>query len=153
MQSSTYAQKTFNGWEWHFKRNCSISPQQLIVIFLSLAVLSLIIGGAFYLLGASLILPFSCLEIVVLSVAFYFNALHAVDFERLRIDANEVIIESKKGKHEHETKLIRGFTRVHALSDRGDLIVLNQGSHEVTFGHHIHPNYRAQVLRELRERL
>jgi|CryBogDrversion2_11_1035321.scaffolds.fasta_scaffold55132_1 uncharacterized membrane protein len=153
MQQSTYAQKTQTGWEWHFKRNCSISPKQLIYIFASLAIVSLLIGTVFYFLGASLILPFSFVEILVLSVAFYYNAMHAIDFERLVIDNNLVIIERKKGRQESEIKLTRGFTRVQTLNSEGNIIIINQGELKTTFGHHVHPNYREKVMRELRERL
>jgi uncharacterized membrane protein len=153
MQQNLYAKKTHTGWEWHFKRNCSISPQQLICIFASLAFVSLVIGTVFYCLGAYLILPFSFVEILVLSIAFYYNALHAVDYERLKIENNKVIIERKKGRQESEVQLTRAYTRIKALTHQEDIITLNQGTQEATFGYHIHRNYRGQVMRELRERL
>jgi uncharacterized membrane protein len=86
-------------------------------------------------------------------IAFYYNALHAVDYERLKIENNKVIIERKKGRQESEIQLTRAFTRIKALTHQEDIITLNQGVQEATFGYHIHRNYRGQVMRELRERL
>ncbi len=153
MQQSTLAQRTPDGWQWHFKRNCSITPKQLIFIFGSLAVISLLIGGVFFLMGAFLILPFSMLEILVLSIAFYYNALHAVDFEKLKIENNQITIEQRKGRIETEIELTRGFTRVKQLVGQKDLIELIQGEKKATFGHHIHPNYRAKLMHELVSKL
>jgi len=67
-------------WQWTFKRNCSISPQQLTIIFSLLGLVSLSIGISFYLMGAFLILPFSFIEILALLTAFYYNAVHANDY-------------------------------------------------------------------------
>jgi uncharacterized membrane protein len=153
MQQSTFAQKTTNGWQWHFKRNCSISPRQLICIFGALALISLLIGGVFFFLGAFLVLPFSLLEILVLSIAFYYNAIHAVDYERLKVENNHIIVEQKAGLKETEIALAREFTRVKQLEGKKDLIELIQGEKKALFGHHIHPNYRAKLMKELVSRL
>jgi uncharacterized membrane protein len=60
-----------SSWSWHLKRNISISPTQLALIFGGLGLVSLLIGLAFYWAGASLILPFSLFEIVALLVAYF----------------------------------------------------------------------------------
>ena len=49
-------------------------------------------------MGATLILPFTFIEVFALIAAFFYNALHANDYERLRIDANNVYFESKFGR-------------------------------------------------------
>jgi branched-subunit amino acid transport protein len=42
-----------SSWSWHLKRNISRSPTQLALIFGALGLVSLIIGFAFYWVGAS----------------------------------------------------------------------------------------------------
>ena len=97
MNNSLIAQETENGWQWLIKRNCSISPYQLAGIFFGLGIVSMGIGIFFYLLGATLILPYSFLEITVLLIAFFYNAKHANDFEKLLVEKNTVTVVSKSG--------------------------------------------------------
>lgn len=59
------------------KRNCSISPQSLALVFAALAALTLGIAAAFAALGAWLILPFAGLEVLVLGAAFWLTARRA----------------------------------------------------------------------------
>jgi uncharacterized membrane protein len=56
------------------KRNCSISPQGLALVFAALAALTIGIAVAFAALGAWLILPFAGLEVLVLGAAFWITA-------------------------------------------------------------------------------
>jgi uncharacterized membrane protein len=59
------------------KRNCSISPLGLALVFAALAALTLAIAAAFAALGAWLILPFAGLEMLVLGAAFWITARRA----------------------------------------------------------------------------
>ena len=59
------------------KRNCSISPQGLALVFATLAALTLGIAAAFAALGAWLILPFAGLEALALGAAFWITARRA----------------------------------------------------------------------------
>jgi uncharacterized membrane protein len=88
-----------------------------------------------------------------LSIAFYYNAIHAVDYERLKVENNHIIVEQKAGLKETEIALAREFTRVKQLEGKKDLIELIQGEKKALFGHHIHPNYRAKLMKELVSRL
>ena len=82
---------SFDGtsWSWHLKRNISISPAQMALIFTVLGLISLAIGAGFYMMGASLVLPFSLLEIAVLLIAYFYNAVHANDYEKLVMQATD----------------------------------------------------------------
>jgi uncharacterized membrane protein len=62
-------------WVWHLKRNISISPVTMAWIFMGLGFVSLLIGAGFYWLGATLVLPFSLVEIAVLVLAYVYNAI------------------------------------------------------------------------------
>jgi uncharacterized membrane protein len=63
--------RTSDGYEFYLKRNCSISPNQLAAVFIFLGTISVFIGIVFYSLGATLILPFSFLEVLALITAFF----------------------------------------------------------------------------------
>ena len=153
MANSVFAQRVDNGWEWFLKRNCSISPYQLAGIFLLLAIISLTIGVTFYVMGATLILPYCFLEILVLFLAFLYNAKHANDYEKLVIEPNIIRLINKNGDLENTTELNRSFSKLEQLADHRNLIMISQGAREVYFGNHIHINLRERLYREIRVKL
>jgi uncharacterized membrane protein len=149
MPNSIVAQKIDAGWEWMLKRNCSISPYQLAGIFLFLAFVSLVIGLGFYFMGATLILPYSCLEIVILFTAFFYYAKHANDYERLVLKPNVIMFENKAGHLFKSVQLNRAFAKIELPSHQKDLILITQGAQKFHFGSHIHSNLRSHLGREI----
>lgn len=140
-------------WVWHLKRNISMTPSSLAFIFICLGAVSLLIGIGFYLVGASLVLPFSFLEITVLLVAYFYNAIHATDYEKLMVGENFIKIESKFGLKTSQVQLVRSLTRVDTLSHMGEIVQLRQGLRHVFFGKFVHLNLRPVLASKISERL
>ena len=63
--------------DWLMKRNCSVSPRQFVLFYLSLALFSLFIAFLLVLSGAWLVLPFTGIELLAVGVAFAIYARHA----------------------------------------------------------------------------
>ena len=146
----SFGLKTEFGHEFYLKRNCSISPLQLAIIFLLLGIISVGIGFIFYSLGATLILPFSFVEVSALVLAYFYNALHANDYERLRIDHQSVYFESKEGRIYSEETFLKSHTRVMPI-DNSNLILISQGKRHIHFGKNIHSRLRPSLEREIRQ--
>ena len=140
-------------WVWHLKRNISISPTTMAWIFIGLGFVSLFIGGAFYFAGATLILPFSLVEIAVLVVAYFYNAIHANDYEKLTVEGNSVKIENKVGLKISQMELVRSMTRVDTLSHLNEIIQLRQGSVHTFFGKFVNANLRPLLAKKISDRL
>ena len=146
---------SFDGtsWSWHLKRNISISPSQLALIFGALGFVSLLIGVGFYWAGASLILPFSLFEIVALLVAYFYNAIHANDYETLTLNGNVIQIESKIGLKLNHMQFVSSLTRVDTLDHMNQLIQLKQGQKDTYFGRYVHANLRPLLAKQISSRL
>jgi uncharacterized membrane protein len=144
--------KTDNGYEFYLKRNCSISPIQLAVIFLFLGSISLVIGVVFYIFGATLILPFTFIEFFALVAAYFYNAMHANNYERLNIDKEFVFFESKFGRKYRQEKFIKSLIRV-LPSDHEQLVHLAQGLNNIHFGKNLHLTLRPSLETEVRNAL
>ena len=142
-----------SSWSWHLKRNISISPSQLALIFCALGLVSLIIGFAFYWVGASLILPFSLVEIAVLLVAYIYNAIHANDYETLTLNGNVIQVESKIGLKLNHMQFVSSLTRVDTLDHMNQLIQLKQGQKDTYFGRYVHANFRPLLAKQISSRL
>lgn len=139
-------------WVWHLKRNISIAPSHMAFIFISIGAFSLLIGVVFYLLGASLVLPFSILEVTVLLIAYFYNAIHATDYEKLTVDENVIKIESQFG-FKKQVQLVRSLTRIDTLSHQNEIVQLRQGLNYVFFGKFVHANLRPILAIKISERL
>ena len=140
-------------WVWHLKRNISIAPSHMAFIFISIGAFSLLIGVVFYLLGASLVLPFSILEVTVLLIAYFYNAIHATDYEKLTVDENVIKIESQFGFKKKQVQLVRSLTRIDTLSHQNEIVQLRQGLNYVFFGKFVHANLRPSLAIKISERL
>src|SRR3954453_16961502 len=69
--------------QWLLRRNCSMTPTQLVAFYLSLSAWSLAIAGAFWWRGATLVMPFAGVEILAVGAALLVYARHAGDRERV----------------------------------------------------------------------
>ncbi|MEY3778239.1 MAG: hypothetical protein RL103_447 [Pseudomonadota bacterium] len=146
---------SFDGtaWHWHLKRNISMAPLQLAKILAALALVTLIIGVAFLTFGASLILPFSLIEITALFVAFLYNLIHANDYETLVLSGNDLKIERKIGLQTHQVLWVRSLTRIEPRVHANELIQFRQGQESMSFGKFIHANSRPLLSQEIAARL
>jgi len=134
------------------KKNCSISPNKLAIIFIFLGLISILIGFIFYTFGAVLILPFSFLEAFALVVAYFYNALHANDFERLIVSGKNIYFESKIGLKYREEYFLKSLARI-LPSQYNNLINLSQGQRNIHFGKHIHTSLRSFLEIEIKQAL
>src|SRR5882724_4792817 len=79
--------------EFVVRRNCSLSPAAMMLVFGSVAALSFAFGIAFAALGAWMILPFAGVELLALGAALAVHGLHATDCERVRVAGDLVSVE------------------------------------------------------------
>ncbi len=140
-------------WCWHLKRNISLTPAQMAGVFGSLSIITLLIGLAFYNFGASFILPFALVEILALSIAFVYNAIHANDYEKLILTDSEIQIESKIGFQFTQVQMVRSLTRVERTKLANELIELRQGQQSNYFGRFIHTSMRLLLAEQISKRM
>jgi uncharacterized membrane protein len=136
-------------WRWHHKRNISMAPAHMALIFTGLSLVSLIIALAFYWAGASLILPFSLFEILCLGMAYFYNAVHANDYETLILSDKLVHIESQIGLNFHQVQLTRSMTRLGHSNHKNALIEIKQGQQSSYFGQFVHANLRPALATQI----
>ena len=138
------------GFRVELKRNCSISPRGLALVFATLAALALAIAAAFAALGAWLILPFAGLEIGLLGAAFLWTARHATDFERIERSRERLTVDVSEAERRRCYELDARLARVR-LQDGCVLLQAAQARLEV--GRHLDADSRARFAAELGRRL
>ena len=85
------------GSKWVFRRNCSLTPKQLLQWYISLCVITLVIATGFLLAGFWIVLPFAGLELFLVGTAFVIYARHAADYEMIELQPNQLVLVMADG--------------------------------------------------------
>lgn len=153
-QSSThwrFAHATPEGVHWRLKRNCSVTPRQLLAMFASLCAVSLGIAGFFWSVGAPLVLPFAVVEVVALGVALVIYARHATDAERISVCGERVLVEVETGGRCERVEFFRDWVRIDARLTKDSLIEVTGQGRRVAVGRYVRPDLRPVLANELRQ--
>jgi uncharacterized membrane protein len=136
--------------DWTMKRNCSVSPKQFVCFYLSLAVVSLGIAFMLDLIGAWLVLPFTGIELLAVGIAFAIYARHAVDYERIRLFPNRLVIERVSAEQVTQFEFNPRWVRIEPGATPRDQIKLVSRGETIMIGQHLAQYRRAQFAGELR---
>jgi len=140
-----------SGLDLVIKRNCSISPQDLLRVLAFIACVSLGIALGFAWLGAWPVLPFAGIEMLALAVAFYLNGRHATDYERIALAGGTLIVEENEAGRPRRHEFSLPWLRLHEWRQGGDLhLLLQSGGRELEIGRHLDTERRASLGARLR---
>ncbi|MGE0072539.1 MAG: DUF2244 domain-containing protein [Thiomonas sp.] len=141
-------QREQNAWVWRFRRNCSISPRQLLGVFVSFALGSALLAVYCWSEGARLVAPFAVIEVLAVGAALLVYARHAADYERISISDQAVVVEwvfgARQGRLEFHPRHVRIVAEGHGLVQVADK------TRQVWIGRHLRPDRRAMLARDLR---
>jgi uncharacterized membrane protein len=135
---------------WALKRNCSITPSQLMGLYLSFCVVSLGIAVLFWLQGARMVMPFAWLELIAVGTAFVVYSRHARDGEKIILRGQQLVVELETAGRTERAEFLREFVRVEPTSGDGSLIELSGQGRSVVVGRHVRPDLRPALAREIR---
>lgn len=144
------AQACGDSLQWSFKRNCSLTPRQLAATYALLSGVSLAVAAFFWSLGVRLILAFTALELAAVAIAFLVYGRHAANRERIALDRHHLVVEQERAGQVSREVFNRQWARVADRPSRTALIEICEGPRCVRCGHHVRPDLREQVAREIR---
>ena len=136
--------------EWLLKRNCSITPRQMMGFYASVCVLSLGIGAGFWFQGATLVMPFAGIEVVAFGAALLLYSRHATDSETIRLQAGRLTVEHTSGRTTHRAEFAPAWVRVEPEHGDGSLVELSGQGQRIAVGRFVRPELRRQLAEELR---
>jgi uncharacterized membrane protein len=133
------------------KRNCSISPQDLLGVLAFLGCVAMGIASGFAYFGAWPVLPFAGIEILALAAAFYLNGRHAADYERIALADGRVVVEASDAGRIHRHEFSLPWLRLEERRDGRDLhVVLRSSGNAIEVGRHLDTERRATLAARLR---
>lgn len=143
-----------SGYVWHMKRNCSFTPKQVGLFYLSMVCFSSLIASYFWWQGAWMILPFTLTELLVLGIALLIYARHASDYEKIKLNGTEFTIELFLGNRRTVKHWNAPWVRVKDpepnLDAKKQLVVLEMGQETIQIGQFIFADQRAGLAKEIR---
>lgn len=131
------------------KRNCSFSPKQVGLFYLSIVCFSLLVGTYFLLIGVWMVIIFTSIEILALTIALYVYARHALDYERITISGKLLLFERSWGGKIQQQEFNTIWTRLVRGESTGKDLALKTSTKEVPIGFFIGVNEREQFVKEL----
>lgn len=138
---------------WLLRRNCPVTPAQLGWLYVSLCVVSLGVGLAFWQQGAVLVLPFASLEVAAVGVAFMAYARHAADREHILLQGRRLVVELESAGHLERAEFRRDSVRVEPVADDRSLIEVSGQGRRVSVGRYVPPELRPVLAQEIRRAL
>jgi uncharacterized membrane protein len=141
------------GLQWVLKRNCSLTPAQLFGTYLALCALSLTIAFAFTWHGASPVLAFAAIELLLVGAALLVYARHAADQERITLANGALSVEHQRGLQTERTEFRAAWVRVEPRHGEGSLVELSGDGRHSFVGRYLQPEMRTPLAQELRAAL
>lgn len=152
MSYSEYRFATADGHriEWFLRQNCALTPRQCAGCFGFVSAVSLSIGIFFWTQGATFILVFSAIEVVVVGVGFLCFARRALDRERICIEGHRVTVECELEGVLRQVTFERAWLRVEFPERPQQLIALRGQGQLIKVGRFVRPEWRAALAAEIR---
>ena len=139
--------------QWLLRPNCSVTPRQVGLMYLSLCCVSLLIGAFFFVQGAPFVLAFAGLELAGVGVALLAFARHAGDRETLTLVGRLLQVEQCIGSRVQRTEFGADWLRVEPAAGQGSLVELSGRGQRLRVGRFLRPEQRGAFARELRQAL
>lgn len=136
--------------EWVFKRNSTFAPRQVLWFYASLCVLSLGLAVVFWLRGASMVMPFAWIELLLVGVALVVYARHAADGERIALKGDRLTVENTSGSRVQRVAFQPAWVRVEPRHGDRSMIDLSGQGQRISIGRFVRPELRVQLAEELR---
>lgn len=139
--------------QWLMKRNCSVTPRQLFLVFVSLCAVSSVIAAFFFWQGAPYVAAFAGAELLAVGLALLLFARHAADREQLTLVGRSLLVEQTLAGRTQRAGWQADWLRVEPQAGQGSLVQLSGGGRTLHVGRFLRPELRAAFAHELRQAL
>lgn len=139
--------------QWILRRNCSITPRQLMAVYASLCIVSAVVGAGFWWNGAPFVLLFAGVELLLVGLALVVYARHASDRETITLSMRDLRVERIFGRQVESADFRAEWVCVEPAQAQGSLVELAGQGRRMLIGRFVRPEHRAALAQELRRAL
>ena len=138
---------------WQMRRNCALTPKQLLQFYIALVCLSLIVASGFLLAGIWVVPIFTALELSAVTVGFLIYCRHALDCETIEIDGNRLIVKKfisyKEAIYEFNTQ----WAKIETPLEDSKVFFISQSTLRVEIGQFIRQEQQQSLIASVRAHL
>ena len=138
---------------WQIRRNCALTPQQLLWFYIALVCLSLIVGIGFFFAGVWMIPVFTTLELTAVTIGFLIYCRHALDCETIEIEGQRLLIKKFIGYRETVYEFNAQWAKIEPPLEGSKTFFITQSDLRVELGQFIRQEQQIPLIASLRRYL
>ncbi|MBU3597619.1 DUF2244 domain-containing protein [Polynucleobacter bastaniensis] len=138
---------------WKMRRNCALTPSQLLKFYIALVCLSLTVATGFLLVGVKIILIFTAIELTAVTVGFLVYCRHALDFEEIEISGTRLLVRKFIAYKESVTEFNTHWVRLSHPEEHQKVFFIEQTDQRVEVGQFLRREQLQGLIAELRSYL
>ena len=138
---------------WQMRRNCALTPKQLLQFYVALVCLSLIVATGFWLAGVWMIPIFTALELSAVTIGFLIYCRHALDCEAIEIDGNRLLVKKFIGYKETVYEFNTQWAKIELPLDGAKTFHICQSKLRVELGQFLRPEQQMPIIAAVRAHL
>lgn len=138
---------------WQMRRNCALTPKQLLQFYIVLVCLSLIVATGFFLAGVWMIPIFTALELCAVTLGFLIYCRHALDSETIEIDGKRLIIKKFIGYRESVYEFNAQWAKIEPPLEGAKVFHISQSNLRVELGQFLRLEQQIPLIAAVRVHL
>jgi uncharacterized membrane protein len=119
---------------WQMRRNCALTPKQLLKFYIALVCLSIAVASGFLLAGIWVIPVFTALELTAVTLGFLIYCRHALDYEAIEIIDRRLIVRKFIGYKESVYEFNTQWAQIEAPAAGQKVFFISQSNQRVELG-------------------
>lgn len=138
---------------WQMRRNCALTPKQLLKFYIALVCLSLIVATGFFLAGVWVISIFTALELSAVTIGFLIYCKHALDCETVEIEDKRLVVKKFIGNKETVFEFNTQWVKIELPIERSKTFNISQANVRVELGQFIRHEQQLALIAQIRAHL
>ncbi|MBU3629386.1 DUF2244 domain-containing protein [Polynucleobacter sp. AP-Reno-20A-A9] len=135
---------------WQMRRNCALTPRQLLKFYIVLVCLSLTVGAGFFLAGVWVIPIFTALELSAVTLGFLIYCRHALDCETIEIDGKRLVVKKFIGYRELVYEFNTQWAKIELPSEGSKVFHISQSNQRVELGQFLRSEQQLPLIASVR---
>jgi uncharacterized membrane protein len=138
---------------WQMRRNCALTPKQLLQFYIVLVCLSLIVAIGFFLAGVWMIPVFTALELTAVTIGFLIYCRHALDCETIEIEGKRLLVKKFIGYREKVYEFNAQWAKIEPPLEGSKTFFITQSDVRVELGQFVRPEQQIPLIAAVRRHL
>jgi uncharacterized membrane protein len=135
---------------WKMRRNCALTPSQLLKFYIALICLSLTVATGFLLAGVKIILIFTAIELTAVTAGFLIYCRHALDYEEIEISGTRLLVRKFIAYKESVTEFNTRWVRLSHPEEHQKVFFVEQTGQRVEVGQFLRREQFKNLIAELK---